>query len=809
MPPLYDDINDALLLSNDGQHHTVNVDTTGATEETNENTYGSGFPGVWLKIDLSNAGYYGLNTEWTTHGDGYVNVPFEFDLLKTGGDAGFAPWIEFYAVNDASFDPSSPDFSKLYYISFSGIGDGTSDPAVVTRYYRPDATASGSGGGSVTGIYYVHCLDWNYTYEGQFDIAYMVGLPDYIPSADTSGSGTVTTSGDAVRDSQELGDDWFLYWEGPDDRNDSFYVRGAGMPPPGTWNVHAIIKNAGASGAHTARVLVAVNGTPMPSATAFSDTLASRIRITLTGNHYGASKWDVSEPGSKIYPIAKPLTIPIGSTGDEIAFRFFNSVFGSNVAEIRRVKFVPVSESAAALSGDYVTGNDLPLGASADGDSISTSPRQLDTHDLCECAGSVYVFYSETNGSDKYLTVKEWDGASWNTISTDIWGHGAPSATRKTGSLACCSDGTDVYFAWAETDGTTAGGMDNWHWRCKKYDVSGASFSELGSGQRRYAPAGSIPAEVGSDFGGTGGNGFLMKHHPSSGLWISMGERDTSRTNYGDWGIGYTRASLWNWNGSSWDQVHPDDPSDLAGGSDYTVDFFANERQRHVGFTFCHYDGPSQYPSCFYIASSDGDDPHQIVYQEYNGSTWGNEILLLPIGITGVASGDFNPFNSTDTENFGAGSRCGAILVDDGSSPHLVFYLERSGEDLSIIASVDTDGAGMTKKAYISEISAGNFLGGIDAAFRGTLLHIARWDDDDVGGAHVLLTQQETGTGDAMSIAAADGTSSVLNYSTAHPRLAVAGETIWMSATDSDILGVWRWDGVSRFTPHIYRLVMG
>jgi hypothetical protein len=70
----------------------------GATFETDEAVNGEGWEGVWAKLDLSQH-----------EGD----IDIDIALQKVGGDDGFAPYMDTFRVNDITFDPAVPDFTKI------------------------------------------------------------------------------------------------------------------------------------------------------------------------------------------------------------------------------------------------------------------------------------------------------------------------------------------------------------------------------------------------------------------------------------------------------------------------------------------------------------------------------------------------------------------------------------------------------------------------------------------------------------------------------------------------------------------------
>jgi hypothetical protein len=137
MPPLYDNIANAFVLTVNSHTvttpHTADFDNTGATMETNELTDGEGAAGVWAKFHL----------------DHVATINLSVSLIS----GTVLPYIDIYRVIDATFNPASPDFSKLSYIGF--FAGGPSNVTVVNVTVDPASSVIGPGTGSVNGDYYI------------------------------------------------------------------------------------------------------------------------------------------------------------------------------------------------------------------------------------------------------------------------------------------------------------------------------------------------------------------------------------------------------------------------------------------------------------------------------------------------------------------------------------------------------------------------------------------------------------------------------------------------------------------------------
>lgn len=161
--PSYDNIADAYILVQDGtQYITPQLTLYGATMETNEETQGEGFGGIWLKIDLS-SGYYDPDT--------YVDIPV---TITPYGDTSGA-YMAVYAVSDASFDPTNPDFSKLSSYDYSNNGGG-------------DYTFSLLPSDSINRIFYVWVgnSSWNPYETGGTTVTYNIPGPSLPPPVPTN-----------------------------------------------------------------------------------------------------------------------------------------------------------------------------------------------------------------------------------------------------------------------------------------------------------------------------------------------------------------------------------------------------------------------------------------------------------------------------------------------------------------------------------------------------------------------------------------------------------------------------------------------
>ena len=159
--PANNHIINAISLITDGNPHTISVTTVGATEETNEHSYASGWAGVWYKINL-----YPYPTD--------MNVNVTIDM---SGNAGFIPEAEIYSVAPpapytAVFEPYFPDFSLLDY--FGWFGNGTVDPPSKINIAKAGPHSVPVGNKSQTGIFYIHVFDGNYAGYGTLNLTYTV-----------------------------------------------------------------------------------------------------------------------------------------------------------------------------------------------------------------------------------------------------------------------------------------------------------------------------------------------------------------------------------------------------------------------------------------------------------------------------------------------------------------------------------------------------------------------------------------------------------------------------------------------------------
>ena len=185
MPPLYDNIADAFELAADGTVHTLSLSNIAATFETNETSFAEPQEGVWAKVDLS--GYpVGMN-------------PLIFDLVRTGGDPAFSPEFAVFRVIDASFDPTSPDFSKLGYVATDTyVGDGSTDPGEQTIHLTGGTGSIAGGDDSINGIFYLAFNDWNYAVYGDGGIDYSVHRAVFPPNDDIINATYIPVGGGTI-----------------------------------------------------------------------------------------------------------------------------------------------------------------------------------------------------------------------------------------------------------------------------------------------------------------------------------------------------------------------------------------------------------------------------------------------------------------------------------------------------------------------------------------------------------------------------------------------------------------------------------
>ena len=833
--PLYDNIADALPLVCDDHEHTVTIDCSGATNETNETTgtFVSGWTaGVWLKLDLSDPGYQALDSNWPagpTDNEGrlFNQVVGVMSLTRDSGT--FTPYVESVTDVVGGFDPSSPDFDKLDRWGWT-FGDGNPNWGPETLGDRPDDTDS------VDGIFYLKILDWDWLIDadGQVTITYRFTPPDLV-AADLVNPASTTAFIDSgwVRDEQILypgeaedGDGWF--WAADPSRfTDTIIATPGSLPGVGVYDVFASFRiHTGDSGFTDNPIALCRNG------------LVLRYPNEINGANSSPSVVEIAnrrEDGRVGNPSGYPIR---GTSKDILSIRLglSNTSDLTSRAEISRVTLRAQDPADGAPPGDeplMISATELPLGYPLpepedfndwEAGALNENFGEVETISLTYLDGALYMFWVETTGTGASFhisgpEIKKWDGSSWTVLTNDLWGHGSDityntsAVTRVHGSIASCTDDTYVYFAWAESDGTQTGSRRNWHWRCKRYDPGTDTFTELGTGpnsgegNRRFDPAGSIAAQVGSpapysnqtgtsEGYGTWGHGMTMAAHAGR-VWLAMVEPDTSRSSIT---LLKGRPCVWYWDGAAWNEDHPPNPSLVTGAADFWADGDGtSERVPQIGLNFIHADGDSDWPAIIYqVGFFDGSNNFMSeithVYCERDSGGWGSNLEIL--SLDDISGFDSSLWNTPLTPGeIWRTSRNGFMMFKLNGRPAWFSKYNSFVTDPGVIVSIDADGNGMTYEAYPSEVTGDENFGSMaDLIMYGDVPVIACPDNSDAIGnfAFSLYFMEEMGTGDGFHGAKNFADRTFGGYSC--PSLATDGTTIWMAATDNSELQVWAYN---------------
>lgn len=630
--PSYDDIANAFEFTVDGATYSHDFDTQYASLQTNEAQYteGNDYPSVWAKVDVSSFAF-----------------PVAFEMAAERVSGTITPYVDSYATGSSGFDPATPDFSLLSYGGFY-LGDRSATPPAKTGELDPSLN-----------VVYFFIGDWyGNPPDGVIRITttFFLPLPPLNPADDVSTGTTVTVLSDAVKDdfTAPTTDPPTASYGGMTNRPVTFSVRGSRLPVPGLYRVSASVRGHGFIG-------MSRSGLPMLQPihmTTNDPAVATTIWLTSSGYAAGGSDgqnagddgedW-VDAPGTTNRAFNLPWVLPV-AVGDEIGFHVSGGV------EVLSVHFSlkgtsPLGSSGAPLQrssirplGDASVYSSLSLGTQSDG---------VQSVDICCLSTDVYSAWTE-HQSGYSVALRKWDGTAWSLVSNDIWGHGVNTSSREAGAVALATDGTHVFIAWSETDGTTTGGVPNWHWRCKQYTPSGG-LTELGTGQRRFAPA-TVAAQVCSL---SAADGIELKCSAGGVLWAAMAERDTSI------GSGWTSAAcVWKWTNGAWKARHPPIPKRIDAANVHVG--VSSHFGRDVVLSFVPHIGPSENPSVLYPASDLSDDlTVGMEYMEFDGSGWGNEAWITKSATS--AEADYGDNGTSGSAVAGIG------MCDDGSYTYPTF----------------------------------------------------------------------------------------------------------------------------------------
>lgn len=603
--PFNDNISGAAPLVTDGEQHVTFFDTTGATVQVadGEDVYGDGWPNVWAKVDLSPYDFFG----------GFGNVGLQYSLVQYLGST-ISPYFSVWAP-DFGFDPSAPDWTLLGFVAEGNAGTDR----YTTLPFDPYSL----------GIYelYLSFFDGSYGGTGAMLFTYEFDLPPIhrSPRTHPGTSSTVVVTGTGVYDDQRQKGFQGSSTEGNppttmDRYTTSFAVRDV---PGGVYNMFLYGTVVGAGPGSSSNepgdwtAIVRINGHP----------------VAYTQQDYSYSKLAALDGVLVEIPVTGLANDVVGggdylalAAGDEVQVVVYLTNWSANAInrhlEIRDVVLRRVAHAAPARHKvDVATVSDLPLGATswtdagtagADIGGVGTNTVQS-KRILVTADGTVYVLF--VVGAAGTLALWRWSGGAWALVSSTFTGN-----TRVKVVCDFDTDGTDLWLAWSERDGTSLPfSQPNLKWRCMHYVPSTNTFTELGTGQA-HVPGSSRVAGNNLCDAGSYENGVRLRVSPSGQPWVAWGELDPTGST--------VRPYLSQWDGTAWqDTGLPMPPSPNA--ASWTVAGIHVDPQDQVDFVFAHADGPNQYPAVVYSASYLGTLTDttkrrtEWVYNEYQGGgTW-------------------------------------------------------------------------------------------------------------------------------------------------------------------------------------------
>ena len=707
MPPINDEISNATLINSSGitTSSVTNIGATGSAQEISQ-----GYPenSVWYRIEI------------TDDGDMYLAV----------SNSNYNYYVEIYQPADTTpndFSDITDGFTYTSFVDWIGLGTGADDDVIVP-------VLAGE-------VYYLLVIDNNFIgEEGNFTLTALLPLVCEFNAEDGAnlGSGTVSLSGASpqwVRDTQYRSIVDFEEYKGDWEYTESFSVTFTGCPS-GKYAIDLYNQFGNiAIGDDGVTLRVFKNGKPQggffatgyngrtdsspgweritneylnPPFTALDQTGGPRYFSLQEGDvlsfHYGSwdnvparwmevqkvrftavlgllplPQWRIGSDGQETWGYNDLFTIRmLKSQGDTIYLFDDVSITGAGSDVVLGVwTFQMTGSDIIPLSGD-------PGLASFGGAAVDikkTSTAAITARDFTIMPnGDLYAAWIDRIGgfSGTYeLVMKHYDasGDSWSLISNDVWGYGATS--RRCTYVTMDNDGEDVFVAWGE--GRQTSGTIGYWWRCKKYDVSGASFSELGSGQTAY-PGATPTLTVDGEFD----RHLRLKVSPGGTPWVVWPSYDPDVVGTVD-----EYCFAWYWDGSVWQDsglpdpslVPPDDGAhtyDAATGTKGNYVAFAIYGLYYADITFCHHDGLSEYPAiCYqYVYNDVGSgtiDHSGWAYFEYDGSVWNNELYIteavdiyadMPNQLIQARDGD------AEIERAGGWTQ-GFSLDNDGTVPYL------------------------------------------------------------------------------------------------------------------------------------------
>jgi hypothetical protein len=579
--------------------------------------------------------------------------------------------------------------------------------------------------------------------------------PTLDPGVLVSAGGTVSLGGIGLIESQSIA---FVrgvtYWTW-DELTPTFYVRGTNLPPPGRYRVEIELKNNPWGGAFYNRLFVLIRRNGLP------------LVVPATLLHGDNSEYWEHLTGPSIRGVGGgPESYSI-QAGDVYEFCvFFSESTFTITPEIGQVRFTQLDTVPYGMPSTLAAVPEFALGVTSWDDAgipkltyFADSDVRLVYHSICVTNdNTVYLVLAEqvdnyaTSGVNHYcLSMWKYTSGSWILITHDLTGHGVDilgtnprvPADRNNGNVIvtrCDTDGTDVYVVWGEMDGTLGPAPHHWpnfFWRCKKYHAATNTLTELGSGQAKIPGPSRVNRHCSA---GQYGDEAQIRISPDGTPWVTWVESEDRlpANETAAWaGIAPELPQLAHWDGSSW--VYHTLPignlHDLGAGTTYsTPSLVISDDQIQVDLTFCHHDGPNNYPAVIwnrqyyddtivggFAPLLDGSfNWKEFIYTEFNGSSFST-----PLQFTGL---DIFPSNAVtfDLDGYaqygviagpaGYGSdyfghwQQGMNLINNGTDVLFAVALgfENSFVDRVVVMKLKSDGSAF--EPYISEFKQTDYL---------------------------------------------------------------------------------------------------
>jgi len=248
------------------------------------------------------------------------------------------------------------------------------------------------------------------------------------------------------------------------------------------------------------------------------------------------------------------------------------------------------------------------------------------------------------------------------------------------------TDGTDVYIGYSMQYPRTPhlnGGAQNarFAWRVMKYSPGTDTFTELGTESRNGFAF--YDGGVDDTTAAEESLSFKLRIGPDGKIWVGWAEVVVP------FGANYnSRPFLWYWNGSAWIDTNAPFPPTIRNARWLINNYGA--RSIHLDFTFCHHDGSSNWPSLaysvFWPTIGAADNGREIIYAEYNGSSWTTvQTRADQIWTSGLLR------NADDWGH----EWWQVSLINDGSNPILIASLHHALGDDHLAATKIIDSSGI------------------------------------------------------------------------------------------------------------------